>query len=155
MVGCDFVGDQNDYDELARDALKLSDWKRIESDIILIFKQCKNEKLERLEKEMSCIKTKLELACKKTAIITIHDLVLLLHEKDSSIVRAFIQSNVQALKNNHLKHLQFMGTFSFVCWLGFSPKKVLDKDTICRIFSPDFINKLLAYEEYANMWKKY
>ena len=65
MVDFDFIGDQNDYDELARDAPKLSDWKSIESDMILTFNQCKNEKLEHLEKEISYIKTKLEFSCKK------------------------------------------------------------------------------------------
>ena len=65
VVDFDFIGDQNDYDELARDVPKLSDWKSIESDMILTFDQCKNKKLEHLEKKMRHIKTKLEFACKK------------------------------------------------------------------------------------------
>ena len=47
-----------------------------------------------------------------------------------------------------------MGTFLFVCWLGFSPKQqALDKETTCRIFSPDFVHKLLSHEEHADIGK--
>ena len=51
VVNFDFVGDQNDYDELARDAPKLSDWKSIESNMTLTFNQCKNERLEHFERK--------------------------------------------------------------------------------------------------------
>ena len=98
VADLDFIGDQNDHDGLARDIPKLSDRKSIDSEMILTFNQCKNKKLQHLENKMSCIKTKLEFACKKTATITIDDLILLLHRKYSSIVRTFTQSNLKALK---------------------------------------------------------
>ena len=39
VVDFDFIGDQNDYDEIARDPPKLSNWKKIESDMNLTFNQ--------------------------------------------------------------------------------------------------------------------
>ena len=49
-VESDFVGDQEDYDELTSNAPNMSDWKNIESDIILTYNQCRNEKLQQLKK---------------------------------------------------------------------------------------------------------
>ena len=62
----DFVGDQNDYDEMSSDAPLLSEWKTVDTDIKLTCNECKNNTLSHLVSEMEFIEHKLKKSAWKT-----------------------------------------------------------------------------------------
>ena len=117
-----FFSDQVDYDEIASITPKTLHCKSMESDISLMCNQCKNEKLEHFLNEMYFLQKKIELACSKSTRNSVDRLVFLLHGKDYIVARVLTQSNITSLNNNYLNHLEFVGIYLFLNYLGFSPK---------------------------------